>query len=72
MTINQSRRHLLLKLAAVPLALGSASGHSLAHPVSMGRVGITLRWLSEEVFPSFPQRHDALQTRRVVERGAEA
>ena len=72
MTVNHSRRYLLLKLAAVPVALGGVPGLSLAHPVRTERAGITLRWLSEEVFPSFPQRHDALQTHRAAEGRAKA
>ena len=68
MTMNHSRRHLLLKLAAMPVALGGVHGLSLAHPVRPERVGLTLRWLSEEVFPSFPQRLDAGQTHRFAER----
>jgi len=67
MSMNHSRRHLLLKLAAMPVALGGIAGPSLAHPIRTERVSVTLRWLSEEVFPSFPQRLDALQTRRIAE-----
>jgi len=72
MSMNHSRRHLLLKLAALPVALGGIAGLSLAHPNCYERVGITLRWLAEEVFPSFPQRLDALQTHRVEQGKAEA
>jgi len=67
MSMNHSRRHLLLTLAAAPVALGGMAGLSLAHPVRTKSVGLTLRWLSDEVFPSFPQCLDALQARRISE-----
>jgi len=65
--MNHSRRHLLLKLAATPVVLGGISGLSLAHPSREGRVGVTLRWLSKEVFPSFSQRLDERQAHRIAE-----
>jgi hypothetical protein len=64
MSANRSRRRLLLTLGAAPVALG---GFFVGYRVHPATVGIALRWLSEEVFPSFPQRLDALQTRRIAE-----
>jgi len=69
MSANHSRRRLLLTLGAAPVALG---GFLVGYRVRTERVGIALRWLSEEVFPSFPQRLDALQTPRTAETGVDA
>jgi len=64
MSANHSRRRLLLTLGAAPVVLG---GFFVGYRAHAGNVSLALRWLSEEVFPSFPQRLDALQTRRIAE-----
>jgi len=69
MSANHSRRRLLLTLGVAPVALG---GFLVGYRVHTGNLGLAMRRLSEEVFPSFPQRLDALQARRIAETGADA
>jgi len=69
MSANHSRRRLLLTLGAAPVALG---GFLVGYRARAGNVGLALRRLSEEVFPSIPQRLDALQARRFAETDVDA
>ncbi|WP_019448888.1 hypothetical protein [Cupriavidus sp. BIS7] len=69
MSANHSRRRLLLTLGAAPVALG---GFLVGYRDHTGNIGLALRWLSDEVFPSIPQRLDVLQARRFAETGADA
>jgi hypothetical protein len=69
MSANHSRRRLLLTLGAAPVALG---GFLVGYGAHKETVGLAMRRLSDEVFPSFPQRLDALQARRFAETASDA